>query len=99
MITDMTLEEARGSVWRPGVSWQEQMDARLRVALNEIDRLNMLMHCDNARTQEFAALEALAKQMIDSLHIPPWELELVSQMVTEENVVRYTARFRRRGES
>jgi hypothetical protein len=98
MITDMTLEEARGDKWRPGVSWQSQMEARLKVALAEVDRLNMLMSCGTACTQEYAALEALAKEMIDTLHLPPWELELVSQMVPEEGCVKYTAYFRRRGE-
>lgn len=67
-ITDMTLEEALNrSKWRPGVSWQAQMDARWEVMAAEIERLR------NASTATALDLSGLTK----------WPTDAVAEMVDD----------------
>jgi len=58
MTPDMTLAEARDlNVWRPGVSWQEQAEARMACLIKEVDRLQaQLTHIhEGAKERAFIA--------------------------------------------
>lgn len=53
-LSDMTLDEAMGSTWRPGVSYGQQASKRMELMQAEILRLRARQNCDGCdhiRTQ------------------------------------------------